>query len=47
MYLERTDEALVEEFKSGRLQEYQSNYIALHKNTYLTVLDHMRDIEWE
>jgi len=46
-YSERTDETLIREFKCGRLQAYRSEYVALHKNTYMTVLDYMRDIEWE
>lgn len=46
-YKERTDETLIGEFRNGRLQDYRSNAIALHENTYLTVLDYMRDIEWE
>lgn len=46
-YLERTDETLIGEFRSGRLKNYRSMYIALHKDTYLTILDYMRDINWE
>jgi Type I restriction-modification system methyltransferase subunit len=46
-YLDRTDETLIGEFRSGRLQNYRSTYIALHKETYLTILDYMRDINWE
>ena len=46
-YKERTDNELILEFKSGRLQKYCSNAIALHENTYITVLDYMRDINWE
>lgn len=46
-YLERTDDILVGEFKNGRLQAYRSEYVALHENTYLSILDYMRDIQWE
>lgn len=46
-FLERTDDILIHEFKSGRLQAYRSEYIALHKTTYTTILDYMRDIIWE
>ena len=46
-YLERTDTALISEFRSGRLQKYRSNAVALHEATYNTVLDFMRDIDWE
>lgn len=46
-YFERTDDTLIGEFKNGRLQAYRSEYVALHKNTYMTILDYMRDIEWE
>jgi type I restriction enzyme M protein len=46
-YIERTDEILIREFKNGRLQAYRSDYVALHKTTYLTILDYMRDIDWE
>lgn len=46
-YIERTDDILIGEFKNGRLQAYRSEYVALHENTYMTILDYMRDIEWE
>lgn len=46
-YLERTNDMLIEEFKNGKLQKYCSKYVALHTNTHITVLDYMRDIEWE
>ncbi len=46
-YIERTDKDLIKEFKDGLLKPYQSNYVALHKNTYETVLDYMRDIKWD
>lgn len=46
-YLERTDKTLILEFKSGRLQKYRSEAVALHNGTYNTVLDYMRDIDWE
>ena len=46
-YSERTDNELITEFKSGRLKKYCSNAVALHKNTYITLLDYMRDIKWE
>lgn len=46
-YLERTDVTLISEFRTGRLQKYRSNAVALHEATYNTVLDFMRDIEWE
>lgn len=46
-YQERTDEALISEFKTGRLQKYRSEAVALHRSTYNTVLDYMRNIDWE
>lgn len=46
-YIERTDSVLISEFKTGRLQKYRSNAVALHNCTYNTVLDYMRDIDWE
>lgn len=46
-YSDRTDDILIKEFKSGRLQAYRSEQVALHKNTYMSILDYMRDIEWE
>lgn len=46
-YRERTDSVLVGEFRSGRLQKYRSEAVALHSSTYNTVLDYMRDIDWE
>ena len=46
-YAERTDAALIYEFHSGRLKKYRSEAIALHEETYNTVLDYMRDIDWE
>lgn len=46
-YLERTDEVLISEFKTGRLQKYRSEAVALHRSTYNTVLDYMRKIDWE
>ena len=46
-YSERTDYELINEFKKGRLIKYRSNNIVLHKNTYHTVLDYMRDIKWD
>ena len=46
-YHERTDADLIKEFKTGRLQKYRSELVALHKNTYNTVLDFMRELDWE
>lgn len=46
-YRERIDSTLIAEFRSGRLQKYCSEAIALHSNTYNTILDYMRDINWE
>ena len=46
-YSERMDNELISEFKSGRLKKHCSNAVALHKNTYIAVLDYMRDIKWE
>ena len=46
-YQERTDSRLIGEFRSGRLQKYRSEAVALHTNTYNTILDYMRDIDWE
>ncbi|MDY5181179.1 restriction endonuclease subunit M [Butyribacter sp.] len=46
-YKERTDEELVSYFKSGVLNKYSSGAVVLHENTYHTVLDYMRDIEWD
>lgn len=46
-FTERTDEALINEFKSGRLKDYSSNRIALHKDIHITLLDYMRDIHWD
>lgn len=45
-YRERTDSVLVNEFKSGHLHNYRSNYVALHTNVHRTVLDYMREIDW-
>lgn len=44
---ERTDAALIAEFKNGRLQKYRSEAVALHESTYNTVLDYMRALDWE
>ena len=44
---ERTDTTLISEFKSGKLKKYRSEYVALHQQTHNTVLDYMREIEWE
>ncbi len=46
-YLERTDDTLIGEFKDGRLKPYRSEAVALHKYTHMTILDYMRDIDWE
>lgn len=46
-YKERTDPTLIFEFRSGRLQKYRSEAVALHEATYNTVLDYMRKIEWK
>ncbi len=46
-YIERTDAALIKEFKNGRLQKYRSEAIALHNDTYNTVLDYLRRVDWE
>jgi type I restriction enzyme M protein len=46
-YNERTDAALINEFKNGRLQKYRSEAVALHESTYNTVLDYMRALDWE
>lgn len=46
-YIERTDTNLISEFRSGHLQNYRSNAVALHKTIHNTVLDYMRDIDWD
>jgi type I restriction enzyme M protein len=46
-YSERTDEKLINEFKTGNLQVYASNQIAIHKLTHSSILDYMRDIAWD
>ena len=45
-YTERTDETLISEFKSGKLKKYRSMDVALHKSTFHTILDYMREIDW-
>jgi type I restriction enzyme M protein len=46
-YKERMDETLVKEFKNGKLFNWRSEQVALHENTYITVLDYMRDVQWD
>ncbi|MDE5909782.1 MAG: N-6 DNA methylase [Lachnospiraceae bacterium] len=47
-YIERTEDDLLRPFKSGGcLHRYCSFRTALHKTTYSTILDYMRDIDWE
>lgn len=46
-YSERTDEKLINEFRSGRLEKYKSTYVALHQITTDYVLDYMRKISWD
>lgn len=46
-YLERSDKNLISEFSNGRLKKYRSDAVALHENTYNTLLDYMRKIVWE
>ena len=46
-YNERTNEKLINEFKSGRLEKYKSTYVALHQITTEYVLDYMRKISWD
>lgn len=46
-YLERTDDTLINEFKTGRLYNWRSERIALHESSYLNLLDYMREIDWE
>ena len=45
-YQERNDKDLINEFKYGRLQKYSSRRVALHHTTHTTVLDYMREINW-
>ena len=46
-YRERVDADLISEFKNGRLQKYRSEAVALHESTHNTVLDYMRELDWE
>lgn len=46
-YSERTDEKLINEFRSGRLEKYKSTYVALHQIRTDYVLDYMRKISWD
>lgn len=46
-YRERVDANLISEFKNGRLQKYRSEAVALHESTHNTVLDYMRELDWE
>ena len=47
-YRERIDEGLLRPFKEGGcLYSYCSNRVALHNSTYTTILDYMRDLDWE
>lgn len=46
-YRERDDSELVDEFRSGKLQKYRSEYVLLHDHTHNTILDYMRELEWE
>ncbi|MCI8418798.1 MAG: N-6 DNA methylase [Lachnospiraceae bacterium] len=46
-FTERTEDALVKEFKSGCLSDYCSYRVALHKSVHTNILDYMRDIIWE
>jgi len=47
LYLDRTDENLIKEFKGGRLNKYCSYDVVIRKTEKETVLDYMRDIVWE
>jgi len=46
-YSDRTDTELIKMFKTGALSKYQSTRIALHKSAHLSILDYMREINWE
>lgn len=46
-YTERTDDTLISEFKSGRLCAFRTQRVALRTNIHRTILDYMRDIDWE
>lgn len=46
-YKERDNNELINEFRYGKLKKYASHRVALHRQTYSTVLDYMRDISWD
>ena len=46
-FSERTDDDLIRMFKDGVLSNFQSTRIALHKSTHRTILDYMRELNWE
>lgn len=46
-FSDRTDENLIRMFKDGVLSKYQSTRIALHKSVHRTILDYMRELDWE
>ena len=46
-FSERTDDELIRMFKDGFLSNFQSTRIALHKSTHRTILDYMRELNWE
>lgn len=46
-YRERDDYTLIKEFKDGKLKDFCSTEVLLHEHTYNTILDYMRDINWD
>lgn len=46
-YQERDSIDLVKEFKSGKLKKYRSERVLLHSKIHNTVLDYMRELNWE
>lgn len=46
-YSERTDDDLIRMFKDGLLSNFQSTRIALHRSAHRTILDYMRELNWE
>lgn len=46
-FSERTDDELINMFRSGFLSAYQSTRVALHQSTHQTILDYMRELDWE
>lgn len=46
-FSERTDDDLIRMFKDGVLSNFQSTRIALHKAVHRTILDYMRELNWE